>query len=93
LAAMRRDRIAVLVAATDTGEQGWKDMLRDFASVAGAPFLIVASRHADNRLWAEVLNLGGYDVLSKPFYAAEVTRVISLACERWTSLYGRRSEI
>jgi hypothetical protein len=34
---MRRDRIAVLVAATDTGEQGWKDMLRNFASVAGAP--------------------------------------------------------
>src|SRR5438552_14250965 len=28
------------------------------------PFLIVTSRVADHSLWAEVLNLGGYDVLA-----------------------------
>jgi DNA-binding response OmpR family regulator len=29
-----------------------------------------------NKLWAEVLNLGGYDVLSKPFDPVEVRRVV-----------------
>jgi DNA-binding response OmpR family regulator len=42
----------------------------------------VTSRLADERLWAEVLSLGGYDVLMKPFDVSEVYRVIRLACER-----------
>jgi hypothetical protein len=29
-------------------------------------------------LWAEVLNLGGYDLLEKPFVVREVERVIGL---------------
>jgi len=49
---------------------------------AAPPLLIVASRLADERLWAEVLNLGGYDVLLKPFEPAELRRVIGNACIR-----------
>ena len=41
--------------------------------------MIVTSRLADDRLWAEVLNLGGYDVLAKPFDASEVARVVGTA--------------
>jgi DNA-binding response OmpR family regulator len=32
--------------------------------------------------WAEVLNLGGYAVLAKPFDIKEVYRVVGFACER-----------
>jgi len=38
--------------------------------------LIVTSRVADARLWAEVLNLGGFDVIAKPFHAPEVLHVL-----------------
>jgi DNA-binding response OmpR family regulator len=48
-----------------------------------APLLLVTSRHADENLWAEVLNLGGYDVLLKPFDGAEVTRVVAMARRQW----------
>jgi hypothetical protein len=41
--------------------------------------LVVASRLADERLWAEVLNLGGHDVLAMPFDAHEVRRVMESA--------------
>jgi hypothetical protein len=44
------------------------------------PNLIVASRLANGRLWAEVLNLGGYDLFVQRFVADEVGRVVSLAC-------------
>jgi len=37
---------------------------------------------ADEVLWAEVLNLGGYDVLAKPFNSNEFIRVISMAWRR-----------
>jgi DNA-binding response OmpR family regulator len=43
------------------------------------PTLIVTSRLADDELWAEVLNLGAYDVLAQPFDPDEVYRVVFLA--------------
>ena len=43
------------------------------------PQLIVADRLADDALWAEVLNLGGYDLLMTPFEPEEVLRVVSMA--------------
>jgi DNA-binding NtrC family response regulator len=45
--------------------------------------LIVTDRLADERLWAEVLNLGGYDLLLKPFDPEELLRVVSSAWASW----------
>jgi DNA-binding response OmpR family regulator len=44
-----------------------------------APVLIVTSRVANHSFWAEVLKLGGYDVLAQPLDREEVTRVIAFA--------------
>jgi FixJ family two-component response regulator len=45
--------------------------------------LIVASRLADERLWAEALNLGAWDVLAKPFNHIEVIRSVKSAWQHW----------
>jgi len=50
--------------------------------MACAPPLIVAHRLADEYLWAEVLNLGGYDLLATPFDQKQVLYAVSAAC-RW----------
>ena len=42
---------------------------------------------ADERLWAEALNLGAYDVLAKPFDRTEVMRVVSMAWMHWSARY------
>jgi len=42
----------------------------------------VTSRLADERLWAEALNLGAYDVLAKPFDSTEAMRVVVQHGER-----------
>jgi DNA-binding response OmpR family regulator len=60
----------------------WRDLLNDLQHEQQMPPLIVSSRLADDRLWAEVLNLGGYDLLTKPFTPAEVSRVVRLAAHR-----------
>jgi DNA-binding response OmpR family regulator len=44
---------------------------------------IVTSRLADDALSAEVLNVGGYDLLLKPFRAEEVIRVVHAAATQW----------
>lgn len=62
----------------------WKDVLRLTEQVAEPNYLIVTSHLADDHLWAEVLNLGAYDVLAKPFQAQEVFRAVGLAWRHWT---------
>jgi DNA-binding response OmpR family regulator len=80
---MRRNRVGVIIAERDLPGGTWKDVLGQLASFPNPPLLIVTSPQADNFLWAEVLNLGGWDVLAKPFYSAEVSRVVQLAGDRW----------
>jgi DNA-binding response OmpR family regulator len=57
----------------------WKDVLAAASSLPIPPPVIVTARFANERLWAEVLSLNGFDVLTKPFDADEVMRAISLA--------------
>ena len=81
--ALARVEYAAILCECDLQPGSWKDVLESMESIANPPFLIVTSRQADEYLWAEALNLGAYDVLAKPFYPAEVIRVVSLACLRW----------
>jgi DNA-binding NtrC family response regulator len=81
--ALREHRAPVVLCDCDQERDGWKKILAELDSLEERPFLIVTSTHADERLWAEALNLGAYDVLAKPFDSAEVVRVVSLAWMHW----------
>ena len=83
MAAILHESISMVVCDRDRMADAWKDLLDRFAGLARPPLLIVASRLADDHLWAEALNLGAYDVVSKPFEAAEVSRIAGLACAHW----------
>ncbi len=67
------------------GGLSWKDLLDEVEAMQGGHPVIVISTFADERLWAEVLNLGGYDLLMKPFDPAEVVRVLKMAGRVWQS--------
>lgn len=75
------DRHAVQVVLAEGGASRWKwkRVLNDLRQLAHPPQLIVTSRTADDSLWAEVLNMGGYDVLARPFAPDEVERVVASA--------------
>lgn len=74
--------ISVVICDRNLPDGNWKDILNGVAMKSAPPALIVACRLADEHLWAEVLNLGGYDVLSKPFDAKEVLWTVHHACCR-----------
>jgi PleD family two-component response regulator len=82
LSAMRRFRPSVVISDQILADGDWRELLADLQREKEGPPLIVSSRLADDRLWAEVLNLGGYDLLMKPFTATEVSRVVKLAAQR-----------
>lgn len=77
--------IPVIITEESLPDGTWRDLLAHGASLRNPPKLIVASAayRADDRLWAEALNLGAYDVLGMPFRAAEVFHSVSLAWRRW----------
>jgi DNA-binding NtrC family response regulator len=62
---------------------GWRDVLNEIHRIPIPPQLIVADRLADEALWAEVLNLGCYDLLITPFEAEDVLRVLPMAWSFW----------
>jgi len=49
----------------------------------------VTSREPDERLWAEVLNMGRYDVLTKPVEKNELIRAVSRAWQSWEDEWSR----
>ena len=75
--------VPVVVCERDLPVGNWKDLLGALQSLAPSPGLVLSSRIADAGLWAEVLNLGGDDLLTVPFSPDEVLRVLNLAIRRW----------
>jgi two-component system response regulator PilR (NtrC family) len=70
---------SLVICEKDLPDGSWKDVFRQARGLHNPPPLVVVSRHADEQFWAEVLNLGGYDVLLKPFELSEVRRVMGMA--------------
>ena len=83
--------IGVVVCQGRRCESGWKELLRELSILPRPPHLVVSSVDADDSLWAEVLNLGGYDVLVHPYDPREVVRVLSLAWLNWKAAFTPRA--
>lgn len=88
LCMLREGTVPVVICERDLPDGDWKVMLSALRRLEKAPLLIVCSRVADEYLWAEVLNLGGWDVLAKPFDAREVTWSVGLAVQEWQRRAG-----
>jgi len=71
----RRNRVHVVIAE----KTDWQRLLDDLRQFPDPPQLVVTSRTADDYLWSEVLNHGGFDVLPQPFDREELERVVAAA--------------
>jgi DNA-binding NarL/FixJ family response regulator len=69
----------VVICERELPDGCWRDVMAQADALPRPPRIIVTSLFADESLWGEVLNLGGYDVLRKPFALDEVIRSVSLA--------------
>jgi DNA-binding NtrC family response regulator len=82
-ARLESETVPIVLCERESVAGSWKDILDSVGKFQAPPMVIVASRTADEYLWAEALNLGAYDVLSKPYHASEVVRVLSMAWLHW----------
>jgi DNA-binding response OmpR family regulator len=88
LSVLRDIPIPIVICDCDISSGSWREILEQTSLLPNPPLLIVTSRLADERLWAEVLNLGAWDVLAKPFDAAEVIRIADIARQHWQDRHG-----
>mgnify|MGYP001087333680 CR=1 FL=1 len=91
LAFLERHPIPVVICERDLPDGCWKVLFDEASKLPQPPRLIVCSPFADNRLWAEVLNLGAYDVFITPFEPSEVFRVAFSAWQAWKNEPARGS--
>ena len=69
----------VIVCERELLPRTWLDVLERLHERPSPPLLILTSRLADDRFWAEALNLGAWDVVVTPFIAVEIARSIEQA--------------
>lgn len=87
---LQRNPVPVVVCESHLPDGTWRDLLDWFPMLPIPPLMIVTSDSADTSLWAEVLNLGAYDFLAKPFNQSEVIQIVSLAWLYWREQTRRK---
>jgi DNA-binding response OmpR family regulator len=85
VSSLRFARQALVICEWTLHSDAWKDLLERTIAMPSPPLLLVTGLNPDDRLWAEALNLGAYDVLPKPFDRREVVQVVSAAWLQWRS--------
>ncbi len=83
LSVLREKPIPIVICDCEITPGTWEEILNLISFLPDPPLLIVTSRLADERLWAEALNLGAWDVLTKPFDTDEVIRIVNIAGQHW----------
>ena len=84
--------VPILFCDCDPTPGTWHEMLDHISLLPDPPLLVLTSRLADERLWAEGLNLGVWDVLAKPLQVEDATRVVDSAWRHWQDCHnGQRS--
>jgi DNA-binding response OmpR family regulator len=83
LPVLRQHDISVVLCERELKSGKWTELLDHIKDLSHPPSLIVTSRLADERLWAEALNLGAWDVLTKPFDRMEVLRSVKAGWQHW----------
>jgi DNA-binding response OmpR family regulator len=89
--ALQGTTVSIVICEDNLFPGTWREMLTHILRLDDPPLVIVTARLADERLWAEALNLGAQDVLSTPFDATEVIRIVGIAQQRWRNARGLRA--
>lgn len=80
---IRSGDVAVVVCGRELPDGDWRMVIDEAGKLPVSPKVIVCTARVDAQFWAEVLNLGGFDVLLTPFEEDELLRVSAGAWMEW----------
>lgn len=82
-----RGSTPLILCERDLPDGNWKLLFQKTERLPRPPRFIVSARLADDRLWVEVLNWGGQDVLRTPFVTGEVRHAVRCAWDAWQQMW------
>ena len=71
----------LLLVDAELSNGAWRDLLQFILDSKKPCELIVCSRLADERLWAEVIQYGAFDLITEPYEEREVIRIVQSALD------------
>ncbi len=77
-----RPRVQVVVTDAALPDGDWRRVLEIMAQGGANVEVVVCSRLGDPKLWLDVLEQGGYDVLVAPYEREETKRIVEAAAAR-----------
>jgi len=69
----------VIVCARDVKPSGWREAMGALGTQAPGISIILATPANDDRLWLEVIERGGFDVITTPLHENRVVETVRLA--------------
>lgn len=73
----------VVIVDRDLPGCDWRQVIETLVAAAPGSVVLLASSTDDERLWEEVVRLGGYDVLRKPFEFDRAAHAVHFAWMYW----------
>ena len=79
---LRTQPVQVVVTDTTLPDGDWRRVLEIVEQRSRKIEVVVCSRVGDLKLWLDVLEQGGYDVLVQPYQREEIKRIVEAAAAR-----------
>lgn len=76
---LRVNRGRIVLLDRDGAGAAWRTVLERLAESSRGASILLVSRVSDDYLWNEVIQAGGYDVVTKPFRKHELLTAIHFA--------------
>ena len=89
---LRKCHASIVICDCTLPDGTWHNMLEYLDSCVSRPLFIVTSSLTTAGLWGEVLNLGAFDVIAKPFDRREVRYVLGTAYLHVRDVRARAAE-
>lgn len=76
---LRREPVGLVLTDLSLPDGSWCDVVNRAGDLRPGTPVVVCARLADERLWTDVLDAGGFDVLAEPYQEPELRRVLDAA--------------
>lgn len=87
-ATLRNREFPVVLYDRDLPHRNWRECMPPLLDVPRPPCIILASAVNDSYLWHEVVQLGGYDVISKPLRPEQIVAAVRRAWLFWNATHS-----
>jgi hypothetical protein len=79
----------------DSERSDWREVIAQTSSAMPAACVLLASEVFDQRLWSEVIRLGGRDLIRKPIQKQELQKAIDFALnwQEWSSSHDTMERV